>query len=371
MSKIFNFPPDRYDTVVIGDACNPPPSPSAAFVINSTDKGALLPRLTTVEMNAIISPAEGLIVYNLNTESYYYFNGTVWTAFGTGSGSGATGPTGPSGGPTGPTGPLGPTGATGPIGSFGPTGPGGVIGPTGPSITGPAGNIGPTGTAGPTGPSVTGPTGPNGASITGPTGPTGTGSLLLLYKELAASETPPSALGNNSVAIGSGATTAVTATGSLALGDQALANLPGGVVQASGRFGSSGDAQSGRYLLRTVTVNNSLTEVFIDGTGGSQRLTLKDNSTWTFTITIAGHRTDAAGGHAGYKLDGVIYRDSGAATTALQGNAVKTLLAESNSPWDVTVSADASAGCLSVKVKGENSKIVRWVVLVETIEITN
>jgi len=370
MSKIFNFPPDRYDTVIVGDACDPIPSPSAAFIVNATDKGVLLPRLTSVEMNGIISPAEGLIVYNLNTDSYFYFNGTAWTAFGTGSGSGATGPTGPSGGPVGPTGPTGATGATGPIGSFGPTGPSGIIGPTGPN--GLTGNAGPTGPVGPTG--LTGNIGPTGPSITGPVGPTGpigTGSSLLLYKELAVSETPPNALGNNSVAIGSGASTSVSAIGSLALGDQAVANIPGGIVQASGRFGSSGDAQSGRYLLRTVTVNNSFTEVFIDGTGGSQRLTLKDNSTWTFTITIAGHRTDADGGHAGYKLDGVIYRDSGAATTALQGNAVKTLLAESNSPWDVTVSADASAGCLSVKVKGENSKIIRWVVLVETIEITN
>jgi len=195
--------------------------------------------------------------------------------------------------------------------------------------------------------------------------------INVLYDELAVLPIAPAAMGNNSIALGSGAVTSVAATNSLAIGEQSLARLPGGVVQASGRFGTSGDAQAGRYLLRTVTVNNTLTQAFIDGTGGTQGLVLPDNSTWTFTATVTGHRIDATGGHAGYKIEGIIYRDSGVATTALQGNIIKNVISESNPVWDVTVTADATFGSLSVKVKGENSKIIRWLALIETVEITN
>jgi len=87
MSKIFNFPSDQFDAVVVGEACNPLPPSSAAFVINSTTKGTLLSRLTDVEMNAIVAPVEGLIVYNLNHDRYYYFDGLSWVAMDSGAGS--------------------------------------------------------------------------------------------------------------------------------------------------------------------------------------------------------------------------------------------------------------------------------------------
>lgn len=81
MSNIFNFPPDLYDAVIIGNAC--PIDPSVIFAVNSTTKGALLPCLTDSQMNAIVAPAIGLIIYNLTQESYFYYNGTVWQSFAT------------------------------------------------------------------------------------------------------------------------------------------------------------------------------------------------------------------------------------------------------------------------------------------------
>lgn len=110
MTQIFNFPPDLYRAVIVGDAC--PLDPSIVFAVNSINGGAVLSRMTNAEMNAITSPVAGLIVYNLDQERYYYFNGVAWTAFGSGVTPGPTGPVGP----TGPTdmvpGPTGPTGAT-------------------------------------------------------------------------------------------------------------------------------------------------------------------------------------------------------------------------------------------------------------------
>jgi hypothetical protein len=192
-----------------------------------------------------------------------------------------------------------------------------------------------------------------------------------LYDEKVNGFTPPAAQALDSVAIGSGAETASTANNSLAIGMQSLARIPYGFVQAGGRFSNNGDAQVGRYTIRGTTISNAPQELLVDGTGGNIRLTLPDNATWTFKITVTGHRTDLGDGHAGYTAAGVIYRGSGAATTGIQGSIQKTVLAESNPSWDINISADTVHGSLKVTVTGENGKIIRWVALVETVEVTN
>jgi len=194
---------------------------------------------------------------------------------------------------------------------------------------------------------------------------------LKLYSENASSYTVPVAAATDSIALGSGAETVTGATNSLAIGMQSLARIRGAVVQASGRFSNNGDAQAGRYLLRTGTVNSVPTELFINGTAGGTRLVIPDDSTWTFRITITGHRTDTGNGHAGYTAAGVIYRNSGVATTALQGSVQKSVLAESNAAWDINITADTTNGSLKVMATGEAGKTIRWVALVETVEITN
>lgn len=198
---------------------------------------------------------------------------------------------------------------------------------------------------------------------------TGSGSSLQLYNENPVSPSPPSALGTNSIALLSASTS--LAQDSLSIGVQSLARIQGGVVQANGRFASSGDAQVGRYLLRTTTINAVPTIAYVDGTAGNVQIALTDNSTWTFRITVTGHRTDVNDGHAGYELKGVIYRESGAATTAIQGKVSKTLIAESNTPWDANVMADTINGGITVTVTGQAGKTIRWLALVETVEITN
>lgn len=192
-----------------------------------------------------------------------------------------------------------------------------------------------------------------------------------LYNEKTNGFTAPVAAALDSIALGSGAETQTGADGSLAIGLQSLARTQGSVVQANGRFASNGDAQSGRYMLRSVTISNTPTELFIDGTAGSVRLVLPDDSTWTFKITVTGHRTDLGNGHAGYTAAGVIYRGAGVATTAIQGSIQKVVLAESNPSWDININADPINGSLTIMVTGETGKIIRWVALVETVEITN
>ena len=54
------------------------PDASSALDVTATDKGFLMPRMTTVQREAIVSPTEGLQVYDNETKSVWTFDGTVW-----------------------------------------------------------------------------------------------------------------------------------------------------------------------------------------------------------------------------------------------------------------------------------------------------
>lgn len=56
---------------------------SAALDIKSTSKGLLIPRMTAAERTAITAPANGLMVYQTDGSSgFYYYNGSAWTSIG-------------------------------------------------------------------------------------------------------------------------------------------------------------------------------------------------------------------------------------------------------------------------------------------------
>jgi len=48
------------------------PNPSAKLDVVSTTQGMLVPRLTTVQMNAIAAPANGLMIYNTDSLCFFY-----------------------------------------------------------------------------------------------------------------------------------------------------------------------------------------------------------------------------------------------------------------------------------------------------------
>lgn len=191
-------------------------------------------------------------------------------------------------------------------------------------------------------------------------------SLLHLYSENPQSAIDAVALGFNSVALGSGASAG--ASNSIAVGNQSLTRLDGAMNQANGRFASQGDAQIGKYLMRSHTVNANFTELFINGTGGTERLALPDDSTWIWTATIVGHQQDG-NGHSGFKVEGVIYK-AGAVNTAMLGAVTKSTIA-AHPLWDCAVEADDTNGSLKITVKGEAGKIIRWLAIIETVEVTN
>lgn len=147
------------------------PDASAVLHLESSDKGFIAPRMTTVQRSAIAAPANGLLVYDLDFNCFFYYTtGGGWISLCQNAGpsgpagvQGVQGVTGANGsnGVTGATGSAGVPGTNGLNGNAGATGTTGVTGATG--INGLNGNIGPTG--------VNGSTGATGAQgIAGPTG---------------------------------------------------------------------------------------------------------------------------------------------------------------------------------------------------------
>ena len=57
------------------------PNAASLLDITSTTKGVLIPRMTKVQRDAIITPVEGLMVYQTNsTPGFYFFDGDSWEA---------------------------------------------------------------------------------------------------------------------------------------------------------------------------------------------------------------------------------------------------------------------------------------------------
>ena len=67
------------------------PDGSAMLDVKSTNSGMLIPRMTEAQKNAISSPATGLLVYQTDgTSGFYFYNSSnAWTLIGTGVANGS------------------------------------------------------------------------------------------------------------------------------------------------------------------------------------------------------------------------------------------------------------------------------------------
>lgn len=92
------------------------PDNSSLLDLSSNNKGLLVPRLTTQQRTNISNPANGLLVYDIDEDCFFFFqsSSSSWQSLCNTTGlqgvtgpTGATGATGASGGPIGPTGPTG------------------------------------------------------------------------------------------------------------------------------------------------------------------------------------------------------------------------------------------------------------------------
>ena len=105
------------------------PDASSALEIESTTGGILIPRLTETQRDDITSPATGLMIYQTNgTSGFYFWDGSAWTKI-----DGVAGPQGTDGtnGVDGANGIAGPQGEIGVTGDQGDQGIEGIQGPQG------------------------------------------------------------------------------------------------------------------------------------------------------------------------------------------------------------------------------------------------
>tara|TARA_B110000259_G_scaffold156378_1_gene177881 strand:+ start:1145 stop:2326 length:1182 start_codon:yes stop_codon:yes gene_type:complete len=238
------------------------PDASSALEIESTTGGILIPRMTETQRDAIALPASGLMIYQTDEISgFYFYNGTQWTSVG-------------MSGPQGDQGPQGEAGVAGPVGADGADGIQGPVGPAGPQgdqgLQGPAGADGEDGAQGPIG--NTGPAGPQGdqglQGIQGATGPQG----------LAGADGEDGAQGPQGIQGETGATGAT--------GPQGLAGVDG----ADGAQGPQGD--QGIQGATGATGPQGLAGVDgADGNDGNGIASTVDNNDGTFTLTFDDNTT--------------------------------------------------------------------------------
>lgn len=57
------------------------PHSSALLEVNSTNKGLLMPRMTTAQRTTIASPAKGLMIFDTDLNALYIYDGTTWVSY--------------------------------------------------------------------------------------------------------------------------------------------------------------------------------------------------------------------------------------------------------------------------------------------------
>jgi uncharacterized protein (TIGR02145 family) len=53
------------------------PHQKAILDLSSDSKGLLLPRLTSIQMSSLIPAPDGLLIYNIDSSQFYYYNGSI------------------------------------------------------------------------------------------------------------------------------------------------------------------------------------------------------------------------------------------------------------------------------------------------------
>jgi len=170
-----------------------------------------------------------------------------------------------------------------------------------------------------------------------------------------------------SVALGNELT--ASANYAFALGYRSRPNQYGQFTYASGYFAAGGDAQAGKFVLRRQTTNTTPALLTTDGSsaGSLYYVTLANNSAIAFTGMVVARQQSALGtSSAAWRIEGLIRRESGAATTTLVNTAITVI---SNVPgWVIALTADTTNGSLLITVTGTATNI-RWVANVDTTEV--
>ena len=64
------------------------PHASAGLKVASTNSGILIPRMNSSQRTGIATPAQGLLIYDTDTNTFWFYNATAWTNLSISAGSG-------------------------------------------------------------------------------------------------------------------------------------------------------------------------------------------------------------------------------------------------------------------------------------------
>jgi len=141
---------------------------------------------------------------------------------------------------------------------------------------------------------------------------------------------------------------------------------------------AEGVATNKTFLVRNVTVDDTATELFRDGTQETLRIELPDVgvnlATWKFDVHLVAHEVDNPGMGGGWHYAGVIYFDSTGPTTALIGT-IQTIMMPQES-WtaggSATISITAGTGTLDITVTAPAGTVdeIYWHAYVNVVEVT-
>lgn len=276
--------------------------------------GIKLISLTTAERDAL-TPANGMLIYNSTTSKFQKYSGGAWSDVGSSDASIQLYDENPSS-------------------------------PTAPNASGTnAVAIGPNSIASAT----------ESVAVGAASTASGSGSFAAMGGQ---------ATGQASFAI----TGTASATRSFAFGSGALADVSGKLALSA--FASSGQSQSGKQVIHATTTNATQTELGFQGSPPLSSVdvcTLRNNSTFAFSILVAARRTDADGESDAWEIKGLIYRDANAASTTLGPLQLNQIGATG---WAVDVDANTTNGSLRIRVTGESAKTIRWAATITTTEVS-
>jgi hypothetical protein len=126
----------------------------------------------------------------------------------------------------------------------------------------------------------------------------------------------------------------------------------------------------GSYMARTTTENNTPSELTFDGltAGTTNRLVLPNFYAYKVSADIIAKTTTET---VTWNIKFLASRGTDASTTTLVGATVTEKIAGniSAASWSISAVADTVNGCVRLLVTGENSKTIRWLAAINTLEL--
>jgi hypothetical protein len=136
---------------------------------------------------------------------------------------------------------------------------------------------------------------------------------------------------------------------------------------------AAGVQQTATLVLGRQTTDATATRLTSNTSAASttNQVILPNNSAYTFQGTCIANVT-AGGTTSGWKFEGVIKRGANAASTTLVAAVTPTVIAQDAgaSTWVLAITADTTNGGIKVEVTGAAATTIRWVVKIETTEVT-